>query len=86
MKRVSSLNTWIGAISGSLTPYLGWAAAGGDLTSLMPFFLSSYMFAWQFSHFYGILWTYKDDYENAGFKMINDHKVAASHIKFCILI
>jgi hypothetical protein len=27
------------------------------------------MFSWQYSHFYGILWMSRADYENAGFKV-----------------
>lgn len=74
LKRNSTINTvnilinkTIGAISGSLTPYVGWAGAGGSLLSLEPFALSFYIFCWQYSHFYGILWMYKEDYKNAGF-------------------
>jgi heme O synthase-like polyprenyltransferase len=46
-------------MAGSLTPYLGWIAGGGSFYDLEPFFLTLYMFAWQYSHFYGILWMYK---------------------------
>ena len=60
-------NKTVGAISGSLTPYVGWAAAGGSVLDPIPFFLTSFIFCWQYSHFYGILWMYKIDYQKAGF-------------------
>lgn len=44
--------------------------------AIEPLFYFLYMFSWQFSHFYGILWTYKDDYEKAGFKMLKNPDLA----------
>jgi len=34
--------------------------------------LATYIFAWQYPHFYGILYANKEDYKNAGFKMISN--------------
>ena len=34
--------------------------------------LASYIFTWQFPHFYGILYENKDDYRKAGFVMTSD--------------
>lgn len=81
MKRVSELNTPVGAVIGSLTSYLGWTAAGGSVLSLTPFCIFFYTFSWQFAHFYGILWTYKDDYNRAGFVMLQDAKKACKIMK-----
>mmetsp|Transcript_71848 Transcript_71848/g.83516 ORF Transcript_71848/g.83516 Transcript_71848/m.83516 type:complete len:382 (+) Transcript_71848:29-1174(+) len=81
MKRTSELNTPVGAVIGSLTAYLGWAAAGGSMLSLTPFCIFFYTFSWQFAHFYGILWTYKGDYNAAGFKMIQDAQKACKIMK-----
>ena len=40
--------------------------------------------AWQFPHFYGILYQHKEDYYNADFKMISDDdpngKKAVAHL------
>jgi heme o synthase len=83
-KRKDQVNTALGAIFGSVTPYLGWAAAGGSLLSPDPFFLTFFMFSWQFSHFYGILWLYKEDYKRAGFIMMEDANKAAEHLKLCL--
>lgn len=34
--------------------------------------MAAFMTSWQFPHFYGILWTYKEDFSKAGFKMITN--------------
>jgi heme O synthase-like polyprenyltransferase len=34
--------------------------------------LSTYIFSWQFPHFYGILYEHKDDYKKAGFIMTSN--------------
>lgn len=40
-----------------------------DIPTLL---ISSYIFSWQFPHFYGILYENKKDYEKAGFVMISN--------------
>ena len=80
MKRHNPSNTALGAIVGALPPYLGWTAAGGSVFDLEPLLQFGYMFAWQFSHFYGILFRYKQDYLNAGFKMLFDSDKATFHM------
>lgn len=69
MKRISWLNTTIGAIPGALPPVGGWAAATGDLP-VAAWALFLIMFAWQHPHFYSIAWMCKDDYQRGGFKML----------------
>lgn len=69
MKQHSELNTFVGAIIGSLPVYLGWAASGRSICMVEPFAMFMYMIAWQYQHFYGIRWIYYDDYNNAGFRM-----------------
>lgn len=69
MKKVSWLNTTIGAIPGALPPMGGWAAATGDLApGAWALFLI--LFTWQHPHFYSIAWMFRDDYKRAGFKML----------------
>lgn len=82
LKRSSESNTHWGAAVGAAVPYLGWMAGGGAFTSLTPLMLGLFIFSWQYPHFYGILWTYKDDYRNGGFKMIEDAKRASKHVKY----
>ncbi|OGX27872.1 MAG: protoheme IX farnesyltransferase [Omnitrophica WOR_2 bacterium RIFCSPHIGHO2_01_FULL_48_9] len=69
MKRISWLNTSIGAIPGALPPLGGWAAATGDL-SLGGWVLFAILFLWQHPHFYAIAWMFKEDYQRGGFKML----------------
>ena len=85
LKRKNKLNTTIGAIIGSLTPYLGWVAAGGSVLDLNPLLMTTFLFGWQFAHFYGILWIYKKDYNNAGFVMVKNHKEASFHLKLSLV-
>ena len=69
MKRISWLNTTIGAIPGAIPPMGGWAAAtnGLDFGAWVLFMI---LFTWQHPHFYAIAWIYKEDYGKAGFKML----------------
>lgn len=70
MKRVTWLNTTLGAIPGALPPLGGWTAVtnkvefGGIVLFLILFF-------WQHPHFYAIAWLCRDDYRNAGLKMLS---------------
>ena len=69
MKRLTWLNTSLGAIPGALPPVGGWTAATGELeTGAWIFFLI--LFAWQHPHFYAIAWMFREDYARGGFKML----------------
>ena len=70
MKRVSPINTVIGAFPGALPPLIGWSAASGTL-SLSSGLLFAILFFWQMPHFYALAWLYKEDYASAGFKMLS---------------
>ena len=69
MKRLSWLNTSVGAIPGAMPPLIGWAAATGTL-DYRAWILFAILYIWQHPHFYAIAWMYKDDYRNAGLKML----------------
>ena len=69
MKRLTWLNTTFGAIPGAIPPLCGWAAATGRLDP-GAWVLFLILFAWQHPHFYAIAWMFRDDYRNAGFKML----------------
>lgn len=69
LKRVSWINTGIGAIPGALPTVGGWTAATGEL-SIGAWLLFLILFVWQHPHFYAIAWMYKDDYAKGGFKML----------------
>lgn len=69
MKRVSWLNTTVGAIPGAIPPLGGWAAATGTL-NFDAGILFLILFLWQHPHFYAIAWMSKEDYNRCGFKML----------------
>jgi heme o synthase len=69
LKRVTWLNTAVGAVPGALPPLMGWAAARGDLTG-GGWALFALLAFWQIPHFFAIAWIYKDEYAKAGFQML----------------
>jgi len=69
LKRVTSLNTAVGAIPGALPPLMGWTAARGEINA-EGWSLFAILFFWQLPHFLAIAWMYRDDYAAAGFKML----------------
>ena len=69
LKRVTWLNTAIGAIPGALPPLMGWTAARGEVTT-EGWSLFAILFFWQIPHFLAIAWIYREDYERAGFVML----------------
>jgi protoheme IX farnesyltransferase len=70
MKKLSWLNTTIGAIPGALPTVGGWAAARGEL-GIEAWILFFILFAWQHPHFYAIAWMYREDYKKGGYKMLS---------------
>lgn len=70
LKRITQLNTLVGAVPGALPPVLGWAAATGNL-GLEALFLFLIMFIWQMPHFLPIAWLYRSDFRRAGLAMIS---------------
>ena len=69
LKRVTTLNTAIGAIPGALPPLMGWTAARGDITP-DGWSLFVILCFWQLPHFLAIAWMYREDYARAGFVML----------------
>ena len=70
LKRVTALNTVIGAVPGALPPVMGYAAASGELGA-GAWALFGLQFAWQMPHFYAIAWRYREDYARGGFRMLS---------------
>lgn len=69
LKRVSALNTLVGAFPGAAPVAIGVAAMTGTLGSwAISLFLI--VFAWQFPHFMAIAWIHREDYRRAGLKMV----------------
>lgn len=84
LKRVSVLNTWAGAVVGGIPPLMGWAAAAGQSAigsgswrellwsedSVGGWLLAGLLFCWQFPHFNSLSWPIREEYKNAGYKML----------------
>jgi len=69
LKRVTWLNTAVGAVPGALPPLMGWTAARGELSG-EGWALFAILFFWQIPHFFAIAWMYRDEYAKAGFVML----------------
>jgi protoheme IX farnesyltransferase len=69
LKRVTWLNTAVGAIPGALPPLMGWTAARGELSG-EGWALFAILAFWQLPHFFAIAWIYRDEYAKAGFVML----------------
>ncbi|KAL8729205.1 MAG: hypothetical protein Q9181_005078 [Wetmoreana brouardii] len=84
LKRLSVLNTWVGAVVGGIPPLMGWAAAAGQTAtgngewrelllseeSIGGWLLATFLYAWQFPHFNALSWTIRDEYKHAGYRML----------------
>lgn len=84
MKRLSVLNTWVGAVVGAIPPLMGWAAAAGQCasgtgewkellfseSSAGGWLVAGLLFAWQFPHFNSLSWPIREEYKNAGYRML----------------
>lgn len=90
MKRLSTLNTIIGAIPGALPAAGGVVAASGELNS-SAVILFTMLFVWQMPHFFSIAWLCREDYSRAGFRMLPSAEkggdlTAAQIIAFSLLL
>lgn len=75
LKRISSINTLVGAVPGAIPPVIGWVGAGGAL-GWQAFFLFGLLFFWQLPHFIAINWICREEYEAADYKMWSNHDVS----------
>lgn len=78
LKRVTWLNTAIGAIPGALPPLMGWTAARNDLNGA-GWALFAILAFWQLPHFFAIAWIYRDEYAKAGFVMLPNVDAGGRH-------
>ncbi|KAG8533082.1 Protoheme IX farnesyltransferase, mitochondrial [Bacidia gigantensis] len=84
LKRISVINTWVGAVVGSIPPLMGWAAAAGQSatagggwkeilfseSSIGGWLLAGLLFCWQFPHFNSLSWAIREEYKQAGYRML----------------
>lgn len=68
LKRVSSMNTLVGAVPGAIPPVIGWVGAGGAM-GWEAWFLFGLLFLWQLPHFIAINWLCREEYESVGYQM-----------------
>lgn len=69
LKRVTTLNTLVGAIPGAMPPVIGWCAVRGEVTP-EAITLFVILFLWQVPHFLAIAWMYRDEYARARLCML----------------
>ena len=109
LKRISVVNTWVGAVVGGIPPLMGWVAAAGQAktnsgldqppgwrellfdpaTSVGGWLVASLLFAWQFPHFNSLSWTIRQEYANAGYRMlasVNPRKNALVGLRYALLM
>jgi len=69
LKHITSLATVIGAVPGAIPPMIGWAAASGRLDP-GAWVLFLIVFFWQMPHFLAIATLCRQDYADAGFRVL----------------
>ena len=90
LKRITTLNTLIGAVPGALPPVIGWTAVTGgfDAQALSLFLI---VFVWQVPHFLAIAWMYRDDYARAGFRILpvqdaRGERTGREMVRYCLAL
>lgn len=71
LKRMTPLNTIVGAFPGALPLLVGYSAAGRGL-DLQAGVLFLILFLWQLPHFFSIAWLYREDYARGGLQMLSN--------------
>ena len=69
LKQKTSLCTVVGAVPGALPPVIGWVAARESL-NIEACVLFSILFLWQLPHSLSIACIYRDEYAQAGFRLL----------------
>ena len=89
LKRVSWLNTTVGAIPGAIPPMMGWSAYTNNIGA-EAWILFAIMFMWQHPHFFAIGWIYRKDYKKAQIKLLptieTSGKITAANAVFFTLL
>ncbi|XP_054834638.1 protoheme IX farnesyltransferase, mitochondrial [Eublepharis macularius] len=70
LKRISIVNTWVGAVVGAIPPIMGWTAATGSLDA-GALLLGGILYSWQFPHFNALSWGLREDYSRGGYCMMS---------------
>lgn len=83
LKRVSYFAVVPGSLVGAIPAFMGWAAAGGSIFQPTIIFIAFFLFIWQIPHFWLLMIKYGKEYEDAGFKTINQ-EVSPVNLKIII--
>ena len=91
LKKISSWNTWVGALPGALPILIGFYAAKPVIHSFVIWIAFLLLYVWQIPHFLSLAWKYKEDYSKANFKMfvIGDktgNKTAIIMLLHCLIL
>lgn len=84
LKRITTLNTFIGAFPGALPPLIGWTAARG-IIEWPAVALFAVLFVWQFPHFMAIGWLYRDDYRHGGIRLTATQQPASEAARSTVI-
>ena len=84
LKRITTLNTFIGAFPGALPPLIGWTAARG-LIEWPAVALFAILFVWQFPHFMAIGWLYREDYAQGGIRVTSTQQPASDAARSTVI-
>jgi heme o synthase len=71
LKKVTAFAVIPGSMVGALPPLIGWAGAGGNLTSEIILIVASFFFIGQIPHFWLLLLMFGDQYKLAGLPSLN---------------
>jgi heme o synthase len=90
LKRLTTLNTLVGAVPGALPPVIGWCAVRGEINS-EAVALFVILFLWQVPHFLAIAWMYREEYARAGLCMLPgvdpDGRITATQMRlYCLAL
>lgn len=85
LKTRTAACTLVGAVPGAVPPMMGWTAVRNELGP-EPLILFGILFAWQFPHFLAIARLYREDYQEAGFRMLPRHDTRGQVSGLLILV
>jgi len=90
LKVITPWNTLVGSVPGALPPLIGWSAARGSL-AVEGWSLFAILAAWQLPHFLAIAWIYREDYAQAGYRMLpafdpTGHRTAGQALFYSVVL
>lgn len=71
LKKISAFAVIPGSMVGALPPLIGWAAAGGSITSELILIVAAFFFIGQIPHFWLLLLMFGEQYQKASMPSLN---------------